>query len=322
MTPDADEYDVYLSCPMGSIQSSRKYQGIRSEAMTVLEAFERDCGFKTFFFGREVGTREFLEESDLPIVKIATCLNALRRSRAFVLLYPCKLASSALVESGFALSLNKKAIYFVRSREHLPFFLRHSESAFPVRIHQYKTVEGLVGVIRTHRARLFDLAGPDTGGGRVVRAGSSDDERRPAAAADACGIDRILLPDLGRVPADVSEEIRSLERLSQGDVPSILNKIRFITEKVLYNLCVRSETSWGQADPTVERMLGPLVARGVIPRNVAVHVRTIQINASPGSHYQESALTRRHAVIAQEALMEFLEWYAQQPASSQPGLLA
>ena len=107
-----------------------------------------------------------------------------------------------------------------------------------------------------------------------------------------------------------------MEQLLQVDVPSSLNKIRFIAEKVLHTLCVRHAITWGQAEPTLERMLGPcLISQGVIPKNTSVHVRTIQANSSPGSHYQESALSPSHAIIAQQALVEFLEWYS---TSAQP----
>jgi len=314
MTPVPEAHDVYLSCPMGAVQAAQKYQEIRSQAMAVVEALENECGFKVFFFGREVDSREHLDESDLPVAKIVRCMNALRRSRYYVLFFPAKVSSSALVEAGFALSLNKTGIYFVRSREHLPFLLRYSESAFPIRIHQYKTIDGLINVIRTHRQRLFELPGL-AAGEQPGASGPSHDSRPGKTGADVDEVGREKLEGLRQVLVDVADEIQSLEHLLRVDVPSSLNKIRFITEKVLHRLCVQHETTWGQAEPTLERMLGPLVSHGVIPKNVAVHVRTIQMNASPGSHYQESALTRTHAIIAQQALIEFLEWYARRGES-------
>jgi hypothetical protein len=105
------------------------------------------------------------------------------------------------------------------------------------------------------------------------------------------------------------DDLQSLEKLLRVDVPSPLNKIRYITEKVLLTLCRGRGVSWGQAEPTLENMIGPLIHRGVVPRNVAVHVQTIKTNASPGSHYQESALTDSHVKVAQIALLEVLEWF-------------
>jgi hypothetical protein len=110
----------------------------------------------------------------------------------------------------------------------------------------------------------------------------------------------------------LAADLDALEALLDVDVPSSLNKIRFITERVLAELCARHQVTWGQAEPTLERMLGPLKAAKVIPKNVAVHVSTIQVNTSPGSHFQESALAGSHVEIAQAALVEFLEWHARQ----------
>jgi hypothetical protein len=118
--------------------------------------------------------------------------------------------------------------------------------------------------------------------------------------------------------ADLADDLATLETLLELDVPSSLNKIRFIAEKVLQMLCKNKGVSWGQAEPTLERMIGPLVAAGCLPKSVAIHLRTVQMNTSPGSHYQESALSRSHVTIAQNALIEFLEWYYHQ-ANAQAG---
>ena len=39
------------------------------------------------------------------------------------------------------------------------------------------------------------------------------------------------------------------------------------------------------------------------------NIGTVQTNASPGSHYQETPLTAAHAQIARVALVEVLEWF-------------
>lgn len=308
MTADGQEYDVYLSCPMGAFPDSQKYRDAREVALAISAVLEQDCGLKVFFFGRDFDDREDLDESDLPVAKITHCVQALNKSRYFLLFYPAKMSSSVLVEAGFALSLHKKAVYFVKNREHLPFMLRFSESAFPVKIHQYKTIEGLLRVVKNHGSNLFELSSP-----RLEGLGL---ERKAVPAGRSADLHELLkgkLHELRKTVAECCEEIESLEQLLQVDIPSSLNKIRFIAEKVLHTLCVRHAITWGQAEATLERMLGPLISQGVIPKNISVHVRTIQANSSPGSHYQESALSPSHAIIAQQALVEFLEWYSTSP---------
>jgi hypothetical protein len=117
------------------------------------------------------------------------------------------------------------------------------------------------------------------------------------------------LQELRTLLEDFSDDLLALETLLAVDVPSSLNKIRYITEKVLCRLCADRDVTWGVGDATLERMIGPLISRDSIPKNVAIHVRTIQTNTSPGSHYQEAGLTGSHVTIATSALEEFLRWY-------------
>ncbi|MCF7859602.1 MAG: hypothetical protein K9N07_09845 [Candidatus Cloacimonetes bacterium] len=104
-------------------------------------------------------------------------------------------------------------------------------------------------------------------------------------------------------------DIRLLCTLSRQDEHSALNKIRYITEKVLRMLCIENNISWGEAEPTLERMIGPLIKNGIIPKNISIHVRSIQNYSNPGSHFQEISLSSRHLEIGQMALIEFLEWF-------------
>jgi hypothetical protein len=143
--------------------------------------------------------------------------------------------------------------------------------------------------------------------GEVLVAGGPADVPPPPVAGPAQA-DR--LRDLGEKLPSFRDDLRSLETLLGVDVPSALNKVRYITEKALHGLCAAKGVSWGQAEPTLERMVGPLLAAGFIPKDVAVHVRTVQANASPGSHYQQSPLSEAHARIAHAALVEFLDWYS------------
>jgi hypothetical protein len=296
------QYDVFLSCPMAGAKSEAHYGEVRSQALSILACLEHDCQFRVFFAGRDLEARADFDEADF---SIAQDIRALEESHYFLLFYPEKVVSSVLVEAGMALALKKKAVYFVRERKHLPFMLQKVESVAPIKVCEFKNLERVLKVIRTHRKDLFEpwLAGSPvqrTDPGAVPSA-----DLRPGKES-SWG----RLEELQRSVAEVAEDLRALEQVWEVDVPSSLNKIRYIAEKILYGLCECGNVSWGQAQPTLERMLGPLVASGGLPKNVAIHVRTIQTYTSPGSHYQESALSEPHASIAQQALLEFLHWYS------------
>jgi CheY-like chemotaxis protein len=121
-----------------------------------------------------------------------------------------------------------------------------------------------------------------------------------------------------RLP-ELTEDLRALDRLFDTDVQSALNKVRVVAVKVLYRLCTAHGVSWGSAEPTLERMLGPLVSSGVLPKHVAVHVRTVQAHANFGSHFQESPPSPAHLSIAVNALAEFLTWYEALSSSTDSG---
>jgi serine/threonine protein kinase len=135
--------------------------------------------------------------------------------------------------------------------------------------------------------------------------------RRPGAPPPAESPWERFIATLPHVAAD----LRALQQIPKEDVHAALNKVRYVTEKVLHHLCKRNSISWGQAEPTLERMYGSLVGGRVIPKNIGIHVRTIQANASPGSHFQESALTESHLKIAQSALEMFLDWVEKSAAA-------
>jgi CheY-like chemotaxis protein len=135
---------------------------------------------------------------------------------------------------------------------------------------------------------------------------------------------RRQLQDVGQRLPEFGDDLRALGGLLDADLQSALNKVRFITEKVLYKLCTAHGVSWGSAEPTLERMVGPLVAAEMLPRNVAVHVRTVQANANFGSHFQDAPPSAAHAGIAGSALIELLTWYAagSYGAAAPPGCAA
>jgi hypothetical protein len=136
---------------------------------------------------------------------------------------------------------------------------------------------------------------------------------RPSVAEAGLGAWAYLHPKLkqvrGRLDTSFASDLLLLEHLLDKDVPSALNKARFIAEKALLQLSVEKSTPW-KGEASIETMKGPLVFRGHIPKHIAIHLETLQRNANPGSHYQEVPMSVTHLVVAVTALVEFLEWFA------------
>jgi class 3 adenylate cyclase len=114
-----------------------------------------------------------------------------------------------------------------------------------------------------------------------------------------------------KLPEDFAKDVVDLERLLDvTDFPRVLNKIRYITEKVLFQLCTDNGIQWGKDEIMLERMIDPLRSNRILPRNVAIHVETIQRHAGAGSHFRQDPLSHAHVTIALTALIEFLNWFA------------
>src|SRR5207244_3907216 len=134
------------------------------------------------------------------------------------------------VEAGIALAMKKKGVYFVRDRKHLPFMLQKVESVAPVKVCEFKTVDRVLTLIRNHRRDLFEpwLAGLAV---QVLATGE-----RAAGPGPCEGTTQARLQELQQTVAEVSEDLGALMQVLDVDVPSSLNKIRYITEKILYCL--------------------------------------------------------------------------------------
>ncbi len=153
MSNSAASFDVFVSCPMAAAQSEERYQSLRAEALRVVDCLEKDCGMTAFFAGRNVDSPDGFDEPDYAVVRD---LGALRASRYFLLLYPERMVSSVLVEAGYALALDKKAVYFVKDSKHLPFMLRHLDRVFPAKVYEYTSVEKILRLLREHGKNLFE----------------------------------------------------------------------------------------------------------------------------------------------------------------------
>ncbi len=147
-----DGIDVFVSAPMAGFRSEGKYRAFRAEVSAVVQCLE-EVGLSTFFAGRNVESPDAFDEPDESAVRD---LDALERSKYFLLLYPERIVSSVLVEAGYAIARGIKAVYFVRDTKHLPFLLRHLDRVQPIKIYEYETTERICSLVRRHGAKLFE----------------------------------------------------------------------------------------------------------------------------------------------------------------------
>lgn len=146
-------HDVFLSCPMASVRSRNQYADIRESALAIKRCLEDECGLSVYFAGEDVDSKDGFDEPDFSFLKDR---DALIHSTYFLLYYPSRVVSSVLVEAGMAIVLEKKAVYFVQDRKHLPFMLQHLDRVCPVKIYETKATQRILKLLCDHKVNLFE----------------------------------------------------------------------------------------------------------------------------------------------------------------------
>ena len=157
-TAKQESFDVFLASPMAAYDSDDEYEKAYAEVVKVCEAFRNECEFTVYSAVERCPTRKSFEATD---VSVKIDLKAIRMSQYFVMLYPRKIASSILLEAGFALAMRKNSVYFVNNRNDLPFMLREVSGVFTdVSLQEQScssNYDEIVNSIQINKRRLFDI---------------------------------------------------------------------------------------------------------------------------------------------------------------------
>jgi hypothetical protein len=145
---------------MAAFDDDAAYQRARLEIKKVFDAFKQHCNYRVYWAAEKI---ESIRNFDLMSTSVLDDLQAIRKSRYFVMVYPQKMATSALFEAGYALAQEKFSLYFTPKREELPFLLRELPGTHSiVRIFEepeWRTYDDIVSIIRKTGTRLFLQAG-------------------------------------------------------------------------------------------------------------------------------------------------------------------
>jgi nucleoside 2-deoxyribosyltransferase len=156
-TASTNQYAVFLATPMSGFGDDAAYARHRT---TMLEAVQiiRDAGIGPVYFAGEqiASTSEFTAEQEAFLKDF----DALRASSVFCLVYPQRVISSALIELGVALALDKPTYVFTTRRKNLPYLVSSAEAVGgrggvpPVQVTEYADAKDLGARLRTWAAAL------------------------------------------------------------------------------------------------------------------------------------------------------------------------
>ena len=154
------DYDLFIAAPMASYRNDRNRIEQREDILKIKGAFTSYCGFtKVFYAGENITTQHEFDEGFRALRKN---FKILRRSHRFVMIFPEKLPSSTLVETGMALALGKKNVWFVRQGVDLPYILRRGGGASEkddlpmIQIYDYRDTQDIIGQISRYGPQLFE----------------------------------------------------------------------------------------------------------------------------------------------------------------------
>jgi hypothetical protein len=148
------QWDVFLAAPMAALPSNDfEYEMKRiKEIKAILEVkfnFRR-----VFFAGSNMKTVKDFETEDL---SIDMDLEALKKSRMFILIYPEKVVSSVLLEAGIALALGKPSFYFGRT-ENFPFLMKQANQQYRhVKKFESSSMDDIVQILTNNPVELFNV---------------------------------------------------------------------------------------------------------------------------------------------------------------------
>lgn len=145
-------FDAFVSAPMASVDDEA-YREMRETVSAIVGDLKKHANMASVYYaGEEIETQA---DFDADVLAIKADFEKIRASRSFILLYPARIASSALIEVGFALALGKPVVIAVTNRDDLPFLLRSAGQALKrVRIYDCDNLDSFLKLIRKHGSAL------------------------------------------------------------------------------------------------------------------------------------------------------------------------
>lgn len=152
-TLGADNGLVYVGAPMASLPSDEAYESLRADMLQVV-AVLRECVSKNVYFaGEHVRSRGNFEGA---IAASERDIKLMKEAEFVMVVYPQRLASSVLMEVGYAFRCRKPIVIFTKNRNDLPFLAQGLQSASSsVRVYEYEDINSLTHQIRSNGRSLF-----------------------------------------------------------------------------------------------------------------------------------------------------------------------
>jgi hypothetical protein len=147
------KYDVFISSPIASLDNEEQYMNSKDNIEN-LKLTLSDCDAKRIFYvGDKIKNFGEFSEKD---ISLKTDYNSISSSKHFIFLYPHNIATSALVEIGFAISKGLSILIFTKDKKILPFILQQADTTYNnIKIYECENMTKIEKLFKEHGMSLF-----------------------------------------------------------------------------------------------------------------------------------------------------------------------
>lgn len=153
---------------MASFDNTQEYESSRASILDAIRGIKKRCEFAhVFYAGHEINSFDEFDSEDLSVTQDYF---SLRNSSNFIIIYPRAIATSALIELGWAMVMKKPIIIFVKNMDDLPYLMKHADSVYRnIAIYTYKTSSDIQNKFVTNGAKLFEALTSKSSGRKRLR---------------------------------------------------------------------------------------------------------------------------------------------------------
>lgn len=146
---------IYVSAPMSSI-SPDEYKELRDFILR-LEKILKKVGFTDVFC--PILEKEDPNHFDGKTKAVKDNFPLLKETDSLLIIYPKRIPSSALIESGYGIALSKKMVIFYNVKEGLPYMLQNADKYIPnINAYQFTSYTEIEQLIESDGMVLFEAA--------------------------------------------------------------------------------------------------------------------------------------------------------------------
>ena len=147
---------LFIATPISAFGSNEELFSFRSWLNVLIHGVKKEC--PGLSIEAEVLGIESSKDYDDPESSVVNDLAAIERCTHFMMIYPKPLASSALIELGYALAKEKPVLIMTRSIDDLPSVIRlRYEQNDGVDVIRFKEGDGMLSTIKNflNKSALF-----------------------------------------------------------------------------------------------------------------------------------------------------------------------